>query len=75
MIERGLLRGKHMQEVYDIVCAHPTGISTSEIAQLLPSLTSGTIGGALRRLRNVNLVSATTPHPGARYVWTPRKLI
>ncbi|MGN0137574.1 MAG: hypothetical protein ACI381_03080 [Candidatus Methanomethylophilaceae archaeon] len=75
MKEKGLLKGKHMQEVYDIVCANPQGISAAEIRQLLTSLTIGTIGGTLRRLKNVNLVSAKSPYPGARYIWTPRKVI
>ena len=74
MKEKGLLKGKHMQEVYDIVCVN-LRISAAEIRQLLPSLTIGTIGGTLRRLKNVNLVSAKSPYPGARYIWTPRKVI
>ena len=63
-----ILKGKYMQEIYDIVCEHPDGIKASEIGQLLPEVPAEKIGGALRRMRDAQLISGRRVK-GAKMTW------
>lgn len=63
-----LLKGKYMQEIYDIVCEHPDGIKASEIGQLLPEIPVEKIGGALRRLRDAQMIQGKRVK-GAKMTW------
>lgn len=63
-----VLRGKYMQEIYDIVCEHPDGIKAKEIGQLLPEVPQEKIGGALRRMRDAQLVKGKRVS-GSKMTW------
>lgn len=64
-----ILKGKNMQEIYDIVCEHPDGIKASEIGQLLPEVSAEKIGGALRKMRDAQMIRGKRIE-GTRMTWT-----
>lgn len=57
-VSTGALKGRYMQEVYEVVCRHPKGVIASDVKRECPTIPSGRVGATLRKLKDLGLVRA-----------------
>ena len=63
------LKGKYMTEVYDVVCAHPDGVTAGEIQRHVPGISPSKTGGVLRKLKDLKLVRSEHLDSTSMHVW------
>ena len=57
-VSTGALKGRYMQEVYEVVCRHSKGVLASDVKRECPTIPSGRVGATLRKLKDLGLVRA-----------------
>ena len=65
----GVLRNRCAREVYEVLCAHPEGMRSREISELLPHSPPRHIVGALTRLCDSQMVCKKDRDWGNSHVW------
>lgn len=66
---RSILKGKNVQEVYDVLCEYPEGIRAQRISQILPHIPSGRLKGILMRLQDADMICKAGRTGNNAYIW------
>lgn len=57
-VSTGALKGRYMQEIYEVVCRHPEGVIAGDVKRECPHIPPGRVGSTLRKLKDLGLVRA-----------------